>query len=136
MIRQERNDERMVKWIFNVRPGERNSAEKLGTRLILKSIRTKDCNGLVMLNAWSSKCRKFKVNSSFPRTQPKNTWNEAIRSDLKQRKVNKVKVKDINFRKSFKRNRLSHGKHIKTKIMMIAHTTICQFIGGSEKENF
>ena len=45
-------------------------------------------------HAWSSKCRKFKVNSSFPRTQPKNTWNEAIRSDLKQRKANKVKVKD------------------------------------------
>ena len=77
-----------------------------------------------------------KLTVVFPRTQPKNTWNEAIRSDLKQRKVNKVKVKDINFRKSFKRNRLSHGKHIKTKMMMIAHTTICQFIGGSEKENF
>ena len=47
-------------------------------------------------HAWSCKCRTFKVNSSFPKTQAKKTWNEVTRSDLKQRKANKVKVKDRN----------------------------------------
>ena len=47
-------------------------------------------------SAWSNKCRTFKVNSSLPRGQPRKTWNEVIRSDLKEMKVSNNKAKDKN----------------------------------------
>ena len=55
-------------------------------------------------NAWSSKCRTFKVSGSFPRGRPRKTWNELIRIDLKERKVGKDIAKDTNTWKSFIRN--------------------------------
>ena len=39
-------------------------------------------------SAWS-KCRTFKVTSSFLRERPRKTWNQIIRIDLKERKVSK-----------------------------------------------
>ena len=52
VIRLERSDLRMVRWLFNFRPKDRISAGELRTRLKLKSIRAivyrlEDCNGLV-----------------------------------------------------------------------------------------
>ena len=38
-------------------------------------------------NEESSKCSAYKVTGSDPRLHPKKTWNEVIRSDLKERKV-------------------------------------------------
>ena len=45
-------------------------------------------------NVWSSKCRTFMVKHSFPIGQPRKTWNEVIRSHLKERKVDKDLAKD------------------------------------------
>ena len=59
--------------------------------------------------AWSSKYRTFKVSSSLPRGRPKKTWNGAIRSDMKERKVNKDIAKDRKASKSFIKNRPTHG---------------------------
>ena len=98
MIRQERNDERMVKWIFNVRPGERNSAEKLGTRLILKSIRTKDCNGLVMLKERKSMLGLVNVENSkltvvFPEHNQRTHGTRQSEVILNKEKSTKSKLK-------------------------------------------
>ena len=76
VIRLDTNDERKVRWMCNVRPEDRISAEKLRIRLKLMSIkeylqyrrlqwfghleRTEE-------TAWSSKCRTFKVSGSFAR---------------------------------------------------------------------
>ena len=40
-----------------------------------------------------TKCRTFKVSGSFPRARPRKTWNEVIRSDLRERKVNNDIIK-------------------------------------------
>ena len=98
MIRQERNDERMVKWIFNVRPGERNSAEKLGTRLILKSIRTKDCIGLVMLKERKSMLGLVNVENSkltvvFPERNQRTHGTRQSEVILNKEKSTKSKLK-------------------------------------------
>ena len=95
MIRQERNDERMVKWIFNVRPGERNSAEKLGTRLILKSIRTKDCNGLVMLKSMLGlvNVENSKLTVVFPEHNQRTHGTRQSEVILNKEKSTKSKLK-------------------------------------------
>ena len=59
-------------------------------------------------SAWSSVCRTFKVSGSFPEGRPTKTWNEVIRSDLKERKVSKDKVNERNAWKCFIRNRPTH----------------------------
>ena len=60
-------------------------------------------------SVWSGKCRTFKVSSSFPGGQPRKTWNEVIRSDMKERKINKEIAKDRNAWKTFIRNRPTHA---------------------------
>lgn len=47
-------------------------------------------------SAWSSKCRIFKISCSFLRRRPKETWNDVIRSGLKEKKVGKYVAKDRN----------------------------------------
>ena len=56
-------------------------------------------------SAWSSKCRNIKVCISFPIGRPRKTWNEVIRSDVKETKVTKDLADNRNACKSFARNR-------------------------------
>ena len=37
----------------------------------------------------ASKCRTFKFSGSFPGGRPRQTWNEVISSDLKEKKASK-----------------------------------------------
>ena len=69
-------------------------------------------------NVWSSKCRTFKVSSSFPRGRPRKTWIGVIKIDLKERKVDKDIAKDRNASKSHKKlsNLCQHGKQILKRI--------------------
>ena len=53
--------------------------------------------------------KTFKVGCSFPRGQPKKTWNEVIRRDLKERKVIKDMAKDRNAWKFYIRNCPTHA---------------------------
>ena len=39
--------------------------------------------------AWSTKCRIFKFSGSYLSGRPTKTWIQVIRSDLKEKKVNK-----------------------------------------------
>ena len=76
--------------------------------------RTEDCNGFGRLErmeerAQSIKCRTFKVSGSLTRGQPRKTWNEVIRSDLKESKVSKDTARDKNGWKSFMRNKPMHA---------------------------
>ena len=49
----------------------------------------------------ASKCRTFKFSGSFPGGRPRQTWNEVISSDLKEKKASKNIAKDRNAWKSF-----------------------------------
>ena len=122
MIRLEKNGARMVRWMCNIRPEEKLSAEELKTEFKLNSMR--DClldrrlqwfgyTERMEGSAWSSKCRTFKIIGSFPRGQPRKTdenrQNEVIRSDMKIRKVSKAIDKERNASKSFIRNHPNHA---------------------------
>lgn len=56
-------------------------------------------------NARFSKCRNFKLSGSFSSGQPRETWNGARRSNLKERKINKDIFNGRNASNSFIRNR-------------------------------
>ena len=58
---------------------------------------------------WSSKFRTLNVGSCFSFGQPKETWNEVIKGDLKEWKISKDLTKDKNTLKSFLRNHLVHA---------------------------
>ena len=75
----EMNNTRMVRWMGNARPEGTISAEKLWSKL----------RNLVTMeeNTWLSKCRNFNASGKVPKGRSKKTWNEGIRSDLKERKV-------------------------------------------------
>ena len=68
-------------------------------------------------SAWSSKRRIFKINGSFCRGQLRKTWNEVIRSNLKEGKVNRdlarQKCLEVFHKKPF--TTYKHGRHVKTK---------------------
>ena len=66
---------------------------------------------------WSSKCRIIKV-SSFYRRRSQKTWNEVIRSDLKEWKVSKDIAKGTNAWNSFIRNCSIHTSMIYSKQML------------------
>ena len=74
-VRLERNDARMVKWICNIRPEDKISAEELKTRIKLKSMREclqdKRPKWLghferMEESVWYNKCRTFKISGRFP----------------------------------------------------------------------
>ena len=80
MIRLDRNDARMVRWMCKVRPENRISAEELRTRLKLKSmskcLQDRRLQWLVHLekmedSVQSTKYRNFKVSRTFPRGSPR-----------------------------------------------------------------
>ena len=57
----------------------------------------------------SSNFRAFKASFNFHRGKRRKTWNEVIKSELKERNVNKEIAKYRNASKSFIRNRLTHA---------------------------
>ena len=61
-------------------------------------------------DAYSKKCRNFTASGSFPRGQPIKTWNEVVRSHLKQTKVGKDRDKDKNVCVLFIKNCSSYVK--------------------------
>ena len=86
----------MVRWICNVWLEDKISAEELRSKLnnMRKSAQARRLQWSghgkrVDKSAWSSKYRNFKVSGSFPREWPRKIWNKVIRSNLKERKVNK-----------------------------------------------
>ena len=56
-------------------------------------------------SVWLSNRRTLKVSGSFPGGKPRKSWSDAIRNDLKERKVSKGLAKYKNALKSFVRNR-------------------------------
>ena len=79
VIRLERNDVMIVRWMCNVSLEEMISPEELRTRLKLKNVREclqhrrMEWFGLLERkeqSVWSSKGKAFKVSESFPRGRP------------------------------------------------------------------
>ena len=46
-------------------------------------------------SVWSSNCRTFNIRNRFSKGQPRETWNDVIRSELKE-KVSKDLAKGSN----------------------------------------
>ena len=59
-------------------------------------------------SVWSTEDRTFKVGNSLPRGQPWKTWNDLIKSDLKE---SKDKAKDENTWNSFIKKTSNPSKH-------------------------
>ena len=81
-------------------------------------------------NAWLGKCRSFKISGNWPEigvvigfkfggNWPGKTWNELIRSDLKEKKANRDIAKEKNTWKFFIRNRPTHASMGKNLIIML-----------------
>ena len=90
VIRIEKNDTRMFRWMCNGRLEDRISKQELMTSLKLKKMREwlqvrrlQWFGNLERINesAWSGKWWTFKISGRFP-WHPGKTWNEVISSDL------------------------------------------------------
>ena len=66
-------------------------------------------------SVWSSKYRTFKMNGTLPRGRTRETCNEVITSDLKERKISKDLAKDRQVWKFFIK---SHTYAWKTDVQM------------------
>lgn len=99
MIRLERNGERIIRWIIHGRSENTISIQEPRTRL--ESNSTWECLQATRLqwlgylermkeNGWSSKCRIIENSGSFSRVQPRRTWNDIIRKDLKDGSQSRV----------------------------------------------
>ena len=89
-----RSDAKMIRWMCNIRPGNRISAEEFRIKLKLNSrvecLQDRTLQWLchaerVKKSAWFSKCTIFKISGSFCRGPPRKTWNKVIRIDLSER---------------------------------------------------
>ena len=105
VVRLERYDARMIKWIYNIWAEDKISAVLLGNRLQLNTMRkclpNRQLHWLGHLERmekilWASKYRKFEVVDSSDRGIPRKTWTEEIRRDLEVWKVSKGQCKDKN----------------------------------------
>ena len=67
-------------------------------------------------SAQSCKCRTFKVSGSFLKEQPRKTWNEVIRSELKERKVSSTAKEMLGVFHMKPTNLCKHGKQILKQI--------------------
>lgn len=70
-------------------------------------------------SAWTSKCRTFKVRGSFPTAGTRKTGNETIRSDLREKKVSKEKVKETSAWKAFIRKCPTHARMENNNIVIL-----------------
>ena len=84
------------RWMCNVRHRDRICPEKLETILKWNSLRKCLEDTRLKCLGYLEKLKRLlglknielqKVSDSFPRGQPRRTWNETIKSDLKERKV-------------------------------------------------
>ena len=101
-----KNDAEMVLWMHNVRPEDRISADEFRTRPTVNI--TRECLQHKRLQRFGHLERRqentWSVKRNFPISLfPFPTKNEGIRSNLKERKVNKGLAKDKNTWKSFLR---------------------------------
>ena len=95
MMTLEKNDARMVRWSSHVSPGDRISSVQLRNRLQLNNMReylqNKKLSRLERMrdNVWSGKYGTSKAAGHQCRRSRRKTWNEVIRSDLKESKFSK-----------------------------------------------
>lgn len=96
LVRLERNDMRMIRWMCNVSLRDRESSDELRSRLGIHNIRdvvqTRRLRWFGHLERmeednWVSKCRGMVVEGTKPRGRPRKTWQEVIRADLRQKSL-------------------------------------------------
>ena len=103
MCCMERNDMRMIRWMCNVSLKDRLRSDELRGRLNLESIgrcvqnrRLHRFGHIERMDKsfWVCRCRAFEVSDSFGRGRPKKTWEEVIKTDLRERRVSKDLTRD------------------------------------------
>ena len=96
LVRLERNDMRMVRWMCNVTLKDRKSSEELRDRLGLVAIR--DCVQRGRLrwfghvermndDNWVKKSREIAVEGRRGRGRPCKTWKEVVQADLRAKGI-------------------------------------------------
>ena len=116
--RLESNDNRMTRWMCGVSLSQHIPSSELRSRLNLRSIR--DCIQQRRLEwfghikrmgdeAWPSRCRNVIVEGVMGKGRPKITWNEVIRRDLRERRLDANLVHDRGAWKSNIRKSLTHA---------------------------
>ena len=94
--RLDRNDMRMIRWMCNTSLKDRKSSGELRSRLGIHSIRDviqarrlRWFGHLERMEGdnWVSKCRDLVVPGTKPRGRPRKTWQEVIRTDMRQKNL-------------------------------------------------
>ena len=101
----------MVRWICNVKLDGKISVEELKYRIAWENVwRIEDyvIASKQKIIFWSSECRTLSICVIFSQRWLWKTWNEVLRSYLKERKVSKDLAKNRNAWKSLIRNPCKH----------------------------
>ena len=129
----------MVRWICNVRLDGKISVEELKYRIAWENVwRIEDyvIASKQKIIFWSSECRTLSICVIFSQRWLWKTWNEVLRSYLKERKVSKDLAKNRNAWKSLIRNPCKHENRCWDKYdddrafsnsLFRLHATICPF---------
>ena len=117
LIRLERNDARMIRWMCKIglrkRFLQRNLRLNLNWRALKEVYRKKERNGLIILKEWKTLFGLEYVEPSrlavvSPKGQSRKIWNKVLKSYLKERKVSQYLAKDRNAWKTFRQNSPTH----------------------------
>ena len=93
LVRLERNDMRMIRWMCGVSLRDRKSSEELRQRLGVESIRECVRKGRLRWfghierredSNWIKRCRDLVVDGPAGRGRPRKTWTQVVHDDLKQ----------------------------------------------------
>jgi len=118
VVRLERNDMRMIRWMCGVSLSDRHSSQALRARLGLASIRESLQSRRLRWfghvermgeSNWVSKSRTYQVEGRNCKGRPRKTWGEVVRNDLKERNVDGALVHDRVAWKSVTRTRPTHA---------------------------
>ena len=94
--RLDRNDMRMIRWMCNTSLKDRKSSDELRSRLaihrirdVIQARRLRWFGHLERMEGDNcvSKCRDLVVPGTKPRGRPRKTWQEVIRTDMRQKNL-------------------------------------------------
>ena len=119
LVRLERNDMRMIRWMCGVTLRDRKSSEELRQRLGVESIRECIRKGRLRWfghierredSSWIKRCRDLVVDGPVSRGRPRKTWTQVVHEDLKQLGLDPALAQDrLEWKKAIVNPRPTHA---------------------------
>ena len=119
LVRLERNDMRMIRWMCGVTLRDRKSSEELRQRLGVESIRECIRKGRLRWfghierredSNWIKRCRDLVVDGPVSRGRPRKTWTQVVHEDLKQLGLDPALAQDrLEWKKAIVNPRPTHA---------------------------